>query len=64
MTMIARAAEYRYFSFTYFYGKAYFGLAESWAHKIGIVRTCQCITTRSRTGCGSFSFPGRSPHCI
>ena len=22
-------AEYRYFSFTYFYGKAYFGLAES-----------------------------------
>ena len=22
------AAEYRYFSFTYFYGKAYFGLAE------------------------------------
>ena len=23
------AAEYRYFSFTYFYGKAYFGLAES-----------------------------------
>ena len=28
MTMIARAAEYRYFSFTYFYGKAYFGLAE------------------------------------
>lgn len=29
MTNIARAAEYRYFSFTYFYGKAYFGLAES-----------------------------------
>ena len=28
MTMIARAAEYPYFSFTYFYGKAYFGLAE------------------------------------
>ena len=23
------AAEYRYFSFTYFLGKAYFGLAES-----------------------------------
>ena len=23
------AAEYRYFSFTYFYGKAYFGLAEN-----------------------------------
>lgn len=22
----SRAAEYRYFSFTYFYGKAYFGL--------------------------------------
>ena len=22
------AAEYRYFSFTYFYGKAYFGCAE------------------------------------
>ena len=29
MTHIARAAEYRYFSFTYFTGKAYFGLAES-----------------------------------
>ena len=29
MTFIARAAEYRYFSFTYFFGKAYFGLAES-----------------------------------
>ena len=28
MTMIARAAEYRYFSFTYF-GKAYFGLAST-----------------------------------
>lgn len=29
MTGIARTAEYRYFSFTYFMGKAYFGLAES-----------------------------------
>jgi len=29
MTNITRAAEYRYFSFTYFYGKAYFGLAEN-----------------------------------
>ena len=29
MTNIARAAEYRYFSFTYFTGKAYFGLAEN-----------------------------------
>ena len=29
MINIARAAEYRYFSFTYFYGKAYFGCAES-----------------------------------
>ncbi len=28
MINIARAAEYRYFSFTYFYGKAYFGWAE------------------------------------
>ena len=28
MTSIARAAEYRYFSFTYFFGKAYFGCAE------------------------------------
>ena len=28
MTNIARAAEYRYFSFTFFFGKAYFGLAE------------------------------------
>lgn len=32
MTNITRSAEYRYFSFTYFYGKAYFGLAKStWA---------------------------------
>lgn len=29
MTNTACTAEYRYFSFTYFYGKAYFGLAES-----------------------------------
>ena len=29
MTCLARAAEYRYFSFTYFMGKAYFGLADS-----------------------------------
>ena len=29
MKNITRAAEYRYFSFTYFFGKAYFGLAES-----------------------------------
>ena len=29
MANIARVAEYRYFSFTYFYGKAYFCLAES-----------------------------------
>ena len=29
MINIARAVEYRYFSFTYFYGKAYFGLAEN-----------------------------------
>ena len=29
MTNTARTAEYHYFSFTYFYGKAYFGLAES-----------------------------------
>ena len=29
MINIARAAEYRYFSFTYFLGKAYCGLAES-----------------------------------
>lgn len=29
MANIARAAEYRYFSFTYFMGKAYSGLAES-----------------------------------
>jgi len=28
MTSTIRSAEYRYFSFTYFYGKAYFGLAE------------------------------------
>ncbi len=28
MTSITRAAEYRYFSFTYFYGKASFGCAE------------------------------------
>jgi hypothetical protein len=29
MINITRAAEYRYFSFTYYYGKAYLGLAES-----------------------------------
>ena len=29
MTSTIRSAEYRYFSFTYFYGKAYFGLAEN-----------------------------------
>ena len=29
MTAVTRAAAYRYFSFTYFLGKAYFGLAES-----------------------------------
>ena len=28
MICLAPAAEYRYFSFTYFLGKAYFGLAE------------------------------------
>ena len=27
MTNITRSAEYRYFSFTYFMGKAYLGLA-------------------------------------
>ncbi len=31
MTSIARAAEYRYFSFTYYWGKAYFG----WADNVG-----------------------------
>ena len=29
MTSIARTFAYRYFSFTCFFGKAYFGLAES-----------------------------------
>ena len=29
MSAFTFAAEYRYFSFTYFYGKAYFGLAEN-----------------------------------
>ena len=29
MTKQMHNAEYRYFSFTYFYGKAYLGLAES-----------------------------------
>ncbi len=29
MINLTRSAEYRYFSFTYFYGKAYLGLAES-----------------------------------
>ena len=29
MTVMNRSAEYRYFSFTYFMGKAYSGLAES-----------------------------------
>ena len=34
MTNITRSAEYRYFSFTYFYGKAYFGLAENVCDRI------------------------------
>ena len=29
MTNTIRSTEYRYFSFTYFMGKAYFGLAEN-----------------------------------
>lgn len=29
MRISAFAAEYRYFSFTYYYGKAYFGCAEN-----------------------------------
>ncbi len=29
MTHTAASFAYRYFSFTYFYGKAYFGLAKS-----------------------------------
>ena len=29
MTVMNRSAEYRYFSFTYFMGQAYSGLAES-----------------------------------
>ena len=29
MNSAIRAAEYRYFSFTYFYGKAFSGLAEN-----------------------------------
>lgn len=29
MTNLTFAAEYRYYGFTYFFGKAYFGLAES-----------------------------------
>ena len=29
MTNLSRSAEYRYFSFTHYWGKAYFGLAES-----------------------------------
>jgi len=29
MRKLDHAFAYRYFSFTYFYGKAYFGLAES-----------------------------------
>ena len=30
MTVMSRSAEYRYFSFTYFMGEAYSGLAESY----------------------------------
>jgi len=29
MTRTVRTAAYRYFSFTYYFGKAYFGLAEN-----------------------------------
>ena len=34
MTNITRSAEYRYFSFTYFMGKAYFGLAEQMGTRV------------------------------
>ena len=34
MINIARSAEYRYFSFTYFMGKAYFGLAEQMGPRV------------------------------
>ena len=37
MSAFTFAAEYRYFSFTYYYGKAYFG----WAENEG-VRACSC----------------------
>ena len=34
MTTAIRSAEYRYFSFTYFMGKAYLGLAEHMAVRV------------------------------
>ena len=34
MTTAIRSAEYRYFSFTYFMGKAYFGLAEQMGTRV------------------------------
>ena len=34
MTTAIRSAEYRYFSFTYFMGKAYLGLAEHTAVRV------------------------------
>ena len=34
MTNAIRSAEYRYFSFTYFMGKAYLGLAEHTAVRV------------------------------
>ena len=34
MTNITRSAEYRYFSFTYFMGKAYLGLAENVRNRV------------------------------
>lgn len=34
MTNITRSAEYRYFSFTYFMGKAYLGLAEQMGTRV------------------------------
>ena len=40
MANIARAAEYRYFSFTYFTGKAYFGLAERVGMSVGFFQNC------------------------
>ena len=56
MANIAHAAEYRYFSFTYFTGKAYFGLAERVGMYVGFSKL-SVHGGPQPTGCGPFFTP-------